>query len=304
MYDIETLARLNVRFLSRHIRLHQSDVDMANAWVRRIESTRDATHPVELDSLRYYNEYGDYYERAMIFKVEEDGTAEVCEQPWTPFVYEHDRKVRGSASGGAWTHIPVEDMRYVGREKRKFTGWGHCGGCADGAVDFEAVVNVWEYHAPFKRFGEYSTKDRNRMFVHYREEPSDFGYHWIGDGYAWKTEEDYVSWLMTYKGVEFAGNWENQTVVFTYKTAKHLISKAEWDALALPTDTHMMNGSILLVKYEYDDESHIIHEYRHSNSGALDWSENKPFRVAHGKLAENPSLLCRVIMPQNERGEL
>ena len=72
---------------------------------------------------------------------------------------------------------------------------------------------------------------------------------------------------MTYKAVEFKGHWPNQFVVFLYKTENHLISKDEWDALPLPTDTRLMNASILTIKYRYDDEAHIIHEYRFDNRG-------------------------------------
>lgn len=304
MYTVETLKPINARFLGTHFRLAQSDVDMANKWVRRIESTRNHAKPVALDTLRYYNEYGDYYGHALIERV--DGyEAEICEVPYTPFLFGDDNYVGCSASGGAWARLPIKDFTYVGQEKSLFTDWGHCGACADGAVDFEATVNVWEYHAPHKYFGEYNTKTWNRMYVHYREEPDDFGYRWFGDGYAWKTEVEYLAWLLTYKAVEFAGNWPNQTVVFHYRKHEYLISRNEWDALELPTDTRMMNGTIMLVKYQYDDENHIIHEYRWDNKGDLDWRTHKPYRVALQRIEEmmlqTPMPQMRVILPQTTK---
>lgn len=303
VYTIETLKPLNARFLATHFRLTQSDVDMVNMWARRIESTRDPDRPVAMDTLRYYNEYGDYYEHALISKVDEAGNAEICEIPYTPFLFGDDSCVGGSASGGAWGHLPIKDFTYVGQEKSLFTDWGHCGACADGAVDFEATVNVWEYHAQHKYFGEYNTKTWARAYVSYREEPTDLGYHWLGDGHAWKTEVDYLAWLLTYKAVEFEGHWPNQTVVFYYQKAAHLISRDEWDALELPTDTRAMNGTIMLVKYQYDDENHVIHEYRWDNSGDLDWWTNKPYRVASKRIEEmmlqTPIPQMRVILSQD-----
>ena len=304
MYTIETLEPLNARFLGTHYMLRQSDVDMANTWVKRIESTRDPDTPVALDVLRYYNEYGDYYGHALIQKVE-DGIAEICGVPYTPFVFGDDRSVGCSASGGAWAHLPMKDFTYVGQEYSRFTDWGHCGACADGAVDFEAMVNVWEYHDHEKYFGDYNTKTWRRMYVHYREEADDFGYHWFGDGHAWKTEDEYLAWLLTYKAVEFEGNWPNQTVVFYYRECTHLISVDDWDSLDLPTDTRMMNGTIMLIKYQYDDKHHIIDEYRYDNRGDLDWRTNKPYRVAANRIEalkmKNPDDQMRVLLPQTAK---
>lgn len=288
MYTIESLKPLNARFLSTHLHLTDWDVQMVNKWVNRVEATRDKAKPVAMDTLRYYNKYGDYYAHALISRIE-DGQAAVCEVPYTPFLYESGGSVGGSASGGAWAGLPVADMVYVGQEKRLFTDWGHCGACADGAVDFEATVNVWEYHTPDKLFGEYNTSNWEKMHVQFREKPSDFGYQWFGDGHAWKNKGDYMAWLMTYKGVEFDGAWENQTVVFFYRRAAHLISRAEWDALELPIDTRMMNGAIQTIKYKYDDENHVLHEYRHSNSGDIEWCADKPYRVAHEMMRDRPA---------------
>lgn len=283
-YTLETLKPLNNRFLASHLFLIQWDVDMANKWVRRIEATRDQSKPMPMDTLRYYNEHGDYYRHALIASIK-DGQAEICEVPYTPFLYGNDKHVGGSASGGAWTWLPVSDMVYVGQESRRFTDWGHCGACADGAVDFEATVNVWEYHAPNKLYGEYNTKTWAKQHIQYREEPSEFGYHWFGNGQAWKHEAEYRAWLETYKGVEFDGHWPGQKVVFHYRLVSHLISRAEWDALSLPTDTRMMNLTIIPIKYEYDDEQHQLHEYRYSNSGDMDVREHAAYRVARDRIA-------------------
>ena len=107
-------------------------------------------------------------------------------------------------------------------------------------------------------------------------------YRYFGNGFAFETEKDLNAWLKTYKGVTFKGNWENQTVVFCYRASKYLISKDEWDNLNLPVDTRMCNG-IIFVKVRYDDEQHIVHEYRYTNDGSDNWRIHKPYELAREK---------------------
>ena len=50
-------------------------------------------------------------------------------------------------SGGYWFSIPEELqglVKYIGKDKKTFCAWGHCGACGDGAFQFQAIVNVWE----------------------------------------------------------------------------------------------------------------------------------------------------------------
>lgn len=40
-----------------------------------------------------------------------------------------------------------------------------------------------------------------------------------------KRQKEYLSWLRTYRGVEFEGHYANQTVVFCYRKAEKLLSE-------------------------------------------------------------------------------
>ena len=301
MYTKETLKRINPEYQAEHF-ITDSDVKMVNSWVTKIESSRDETKPMALDVLRYYTEWGEYYPHALIERVDENnGEAYVCEQPYVPFLFTAQNGKPGcSTSGGAWSYIPIEKMVYVGKEKRAFCDWGSCGACAHGAVDFAAEVNVWEYRDPQNRFGEFYVNPWAREFIDHLNEPTDLGYTIKSYGRAWKTEREYLAWLRTYKGVEFRGNWPNQTVVFYYRTGSHLLPREAWDTLELPTDTLMMNGTIMVIKYEYDDENKVRHEYRYANRGDLDLLSNYPYRVARAELEglSDEQLLNREIREQ------
>lgn len=299
MYDKESLAKINAEYLGSHYRISDQDVKIANDWVALIEASRDPHRPVVGDIIRFTNKYSEYYPHAHIEKVTEDG-AEVCESPYVPFVGRlSNNDLYCSTSGGAWTTLEIEKIRYVGKELKTFCDWGSCGVCAHGAIDFEAEVNVWEYTAEHLHFGEFTTRNWRRDFISYCEKDRDGSpYHYFGNYHAYKTEKEYMAWLLTYKGVEFEGNWPNQTVVFFYRKAEYLISREEWDALSYPTDTRMMNGSIMLIKYWYDDEQHVIHEYRYDNKGDLDWRICYPYRTAMERIERGE--FKREIRPQTK----
>lgn len=283
-YDLESLREINSRYCGHPHSLTQSDVAMANGWVKTIENERVASNigPLPGDTVRLTERHGDYYRHALIEKVEE-GDAHVCENAYVPFLFlRDDGSVGMSASGGAWLHLPTSELKYVGKERRTFCDWGSCGPCADGAVDFEAEVNVWEYRDKNPLYGDFSTENYDKFYIYHREEEKDGSpYHYLGDGFAFRTEQEYLAWLTTYHGVEFQGAWENQAVVFTYRKSKHFITKEEWDELALPVDTRRCNGDTILVKIDEEHDRHMIHEYRYSNSGNVtDWRFAQPYHLA------------------------
>lgn len=283
MYTIESLKSINARYIYHPHQLSQSDVDMANKWVQQIELERDnIVTPMAGDTIQLTDKHGGYYPCALIQRVDEDGDAEVCENAYTPFLHKrNDGSVGMSASGGAWRRIQTAKLKHIGKTTRLFCDWGSCGACADGAVAFEAEVNLWEYADENPLYGNYTMKDWRRDYISFCEKERDGSpYHYVGNFHAYKTELEYMAWLTTYRGVEFVGNWPNQTVVFFYKKDEHLISKDEWDALNLLTDTRLMNGGVQLIKYFCDDETHTVHEYRFNNTGELDWRANRPYRVA------------------------
>lgn len=282
MYTIESLKQINCRFTCEH-RLYESDVEMANNYVKIIEGSRSTATPQVGDIVRYTNEYGEYYGHAHIEKAD-DVEVYICESPYVPFVRKRDNGIGCSTSGGAWKHIPIGEFKYLGTELKTFCDWGHCGPCANGAVEFQAEVSVWEYTHPDNRYAPYTTKDYDRMFISYVVD--EFGnptngsdYRYFGNGIAFKTDEDYQAWLRTYRGVELRGAWESQAVVFKYRECEYYITKEEWDALDYPIDTRTCNG-IIFVKVYYDDENHWIRTYRYTNDGSANWRTHKPYMLA------------------------
>lgn len=299
-YTLESLAQINGRFLGTHLHLLDVDVSHANHLSELIESTRNPDRPMPGDIVEFTTRYGDFYPNAHIESIEK-GELYICEQPYTPFVDAVNREIYYSTSGGAWSHIP-NNLKWIGRRPKRFTDWGHCGPCADGAVDFFAEVNVWEYAQPDPLFGSYTTKDYRKQYISYDpEDSSPFGYHYYGEGHAYRTEEEYLAWLTTYHGVEFEGFRENQTVVFCYRKNELLVSEEEWDALKLPTDTRMMNGTIIEIKYQTDHTSHIVTEYRYTNaaSGKESWTLSCPYAAAMCKIKRGE--VSRNILPKTDR---
>ena len=142
-YTIESLSKINQRFIGTHYWLKQSDVEMANELVEAIENTRTEDKPQPGDIVLYTNEYGEYFSHAHIETVDED-TIYLCERANT-YISVSDEKVYCSSSGGTWKYINIKDLKYTGNQQEKrFWHFGSCGACADGGIDFYAKVNVWE----------------------------------------------------------------------------------------------------------------------------------------------------------------
>ena len=258
-YTKETLTAINSRFCYAHYKgITNSDLAMANDYVRLIESTRSSKIPKAGDIIRYTNKYGDYYEHAHIELVR-DGEVNICEQPYVPFIGKNKNEdgILCNTSGGAWTNIPVEKLTFVGMEEKTFHDWGHNGACADGTVQFKAYVSVWEYN---ENEQPYSTKTHNKMYVSYREEPDEYGYRFHGESKAWRNELEFQAWLETVKGEVFKGNWSNQIIVWYWKQKEVHVSPEEYEALELPEDTMLMNG-YRRCKRKYDEKNHTVTTY-------------------------------------------
>lgn len=270
-YDIEMLSEINTRYIEigKHT-ITQSDVDMANKYVRLIESSRSIVEPKAGDIIQFTNKYGDYYHRGHIEQTDNEKVY-LCEQPYTPFVFVNNQQLSYNTSGGAWQWAPKTELKYIYKMPKRFCDWGNCGACADGAVEFEAWVSVWEYKEPGSLYGDYSTKDYDKFVIDYCVDA--FGYprngspyRYFGDGFAFKNKAEYDAWLKTYRGVEFKNEWRpNQTTVFAYRKKEILISENDWNDLNYPIDTRLCNGSVIPVKVNYDDDNHIVTEYRYTN---------------------------------------
>lgn len=258
-YTIETLTEINQRFCNAHYKITDSDLKMANDYVFLIERTRSETEPKVGDRIRYTDKYGDYYGRAHIDRIE-DGVANICENPYVPFIWKNTSKdgISCSTSGGAWENIPVEKLTYVGTEEKTFCDWGHCHACANGAVEFKAEVSVWEYDC---HETPHTTKTHNKMFVSYSKEPNDFGYRFIGDGKAWKNELEFQAWLETVHGEVSKGYCNNQLIVWYAKEKEVHCSPKEYEALEFPEDSFIMNGSKRRCKRSYDEKNNTLTTY-------------------------------------------
>lgn len=256
-YTIESLSKINQRFISTHCFLRQSDVDMANELVIAIENSRTEAKPQPGDMVVYTNKYGEYFPCAHIETVSEDKIY-LCEMANT-YLSTENKKVYCSSSGGTWKHIDIKDLKYTGQQQEKrFWHFGSCGACADGGIDFYAKVNVWECDLNEEPF---STKTHDKYYLTYREKADEGnGYHYFltvsgMSFHAWKTEEDLQMWLRTNRAVV------NDNFVWTYETIKHHLSPMEYDSLNIPEDTFLMNGSKRRCKRIYDDENYTIHLY-------------------------------------------
>lgn len=266
-YTVEALKKINSRFCSSHY-LQESDVYMANRYVELIENSRSETEPCIGDIVQYTNEYGDYYMNAHIENVYEDGKINICENPYVPFIGVNvdNNGILCNTSGGAWCNIPIAKLKYIGKREKTFCHWGNCGACADGAVEFKANVSVWEYSSGENRFiskinnKPYTTKEFERMKIHYCPNRKDSPYIYFGDAMAWKTDLELQAWLRTYRAEVF--DWGgNGMFVWYWKEERHSISPAEFEDMDLPEDTLMNNARILRCKRKYDENTHTIHTY-------------------------------------------
>ena len=285
-YTIETLLPLNGSYHMAH-RLSQADVDMANKYRTIIEASRSNNHIQPGDIVELYTQHGDYHRNAHFEKWDSvNNNWSVCEKPSTPFVWlnSSENNICCSTSGGPWMCVPG-NLRLIGKRRKLFMEWGHCGSCANGAVTFEAEVNVWEYKHPEPYFCDYSTKEYSKHYITCCADErgnlkNGSRYRYIGDGMCFETEEEYAVWLKTFRGVGFKGFWPNQTVIFCYKRIDKLLTKVEYDTLDLPIDTRRCNG-VIEVKVLYDDALHAITEYRYTNDGSELFQKGvKPYMLA------------------------
>lgn len=302
MYTLESLSVINLTYCYSHS-MTQKDVDTVNSLVETIEKERvGVTTPLPGDIVYFTDRYGQYYDNALPSKLNAfgDGKAEVCYGPYAPVVSMDGGEIRLSVSGGPFGHHDPAAFAFMGESCRRFAVWGACGPQANGLVEFDARVHLWSYREPNPLYGDYSTKDWDMFYVNYSNEPKDgsrYRYSVSLPGgtrmHAFADDTAYLAWLKTYRGIEFNGAWENQTVVFCYKKVEKLISQKEWDALALPTDTRFINCSTILVKVDYDDFKHVVKEYRYENKGTLN---SNPYRISLEELEKDT--VRRVILPR------
>ena len=306
MYTIEELSKINQRYLGTHLGLTEGDLCKANDYVQHIEKSRSTITPKVGDILIYTNKYGDYHARAHIEKIHENSKAYICETPYVPFVSKNGNEISCNTSGGAWIDLSIKEFKYVGTSKKTFCDWGSCGACADGAIEFEANVSVWQYqeegqlYIDLKSGQPFTTQYYNKHYISYRAEPNNNGYRFFGDSIAWKNQKDFQAWLRTFRGVVFKGNWENQIIVWTWKENKQMVSPEEFESINGIDDVILLNG-LLKCKRVYDKDNHIVNTY-YVWSWGLDVSSDDFYKTLkeHRKIVEKYYRLDNTLHCVNE----
>ena len=235
---------------------------MANKYVRIIQSTRSKKIPKPGDRIRLTTKHGDYYHKAHIEQLCENGLS-VCEKPYVPFIYPSKDGISCDTSGGSWCSVNPDDLKYVGKELKQFKDWGTCGVRANGTIYFEAEVSVWEYNEPDPLYNDFSTKSWRKDYVYLLpvEQQKECGYMYYATRISWKTLDELNAYVLKYKGKLFEGNWNNQQVLWCYHHIETSVTQHEWDNLQLPQCTIYCNGE-LPAKYKYDDSNRaVIHYY-------------------------------------------
>lgn len=252
-YTIDELTKINQVFCGSHGPLTDSDLDMANSYVRLIESTR-SKEPKAGDIIRYTDKYGTYYSKAHIEKVEDD-IVNICAEPYISFIHEENDGISCATSGGLWSNLPVEKLKYQGAGPKVFQDWGHCGACAHGTIQFEADVSIWEYD---EHETSYTTKTHNHIFI-WKNRNEDKDYLYASGTRVWRNKLELQAWLITVHGEVFQ-NCDDMIEVWYWRQKEASVSPKEYEALNLPEDTFWCNG-LRRCKRLYDEKNTTVITY-------------------------------------------
>lgn len=256
-YTLKSLKAINLSYDLEH-GVREKDVFNVNNIIDIIEKSRDNKQPRKGDKIRFTDKLGNYYPYAHIQKVEND-RLRVCECPSTPFISETNEIVEGfytSVSGGAWTYIPL-NLKLLGTENKNFQIWGTSGPCGNGSVSFYANVNIWEYIDPNKIFGDFSTKDYDTFYLAICEPKDKYDYKYIItkgaiSHCAFRTYEEYITWLNINKGIQFETFDEREKIIWTYKQIKKYVTLEEYQKINGIIDHRLNNGEIKECKRVYE----------------------------------------------------
>jgi hypothetical protein len=263
MYTLDTLRKINKSYDADH-RVTQGDVELVNRAIQIIESSRNDLTPKVGDAVEYTDQYGNYSLNAHIENVEGD-QLNICERAYLPFVQLlHSGGFYTSASGGPWAHIPNQ-LKKVGNRQKAFVIWGHSGACGNGAVQFYATVNLWEY---VDGVHEFTTKTHDKFYLHIHDAPVGIGYRYLitngGTSHtAFKTVEEYQAWLKTFHGVEVENdNTHNGKIIWTFKQRSRCVPLEEYLSITdAVVDTELENACVQECKRIYDYDGTTVTTY-------------------------------------------
>ena len=254
-YDVKTLLSLNESYDYDH-KLTEWDVDKVNNLVKEVESSRSVTKPKAGDRLLYTSAYGDYSPEAFIEK-NRKGELFVCVGPMVPFVELSEANIYYDVSGGPFTGMHEDKLKYVGTVNNYFKTWGHSGACANGAVHFLVEVNMWEYIEPEPLYGDFTTKTWRKLFINKVIDPTR-DYLYKGSGLMFRNEDEYQDFLNVLCGTEFPSYDKGQLVIWCYKEELKGVSQQEWNAIDAPVTSRKIGTLPTNVKVQKDHENHSV----------------------------------------------
>lgn len=284
VYNRRMLSRINAEYLSDYSHeIKDSDIQFANKCIKAMVGALNSDVPKAGDVIQYTEKDGTYYPAAVIDKIIDADTATVCLGPFIPYVsMDSDKKLSFYIGGGGpWVKVSLKKLKYVGTTDKWCRFWGSSGVCAHGAIDFVGYTSCWEFKEEGLLYGEYSTKDYDRVvFSLYRDggKLHACDNQWYARGSDPENIpakiEDVPAWLTERKGKQF-GDFATDDVVtvFIYKERFHLIDLKKWQMMDLPQSTRRINNSQVYVKLDINDETKTIDVYRYENKlGMAPWN--------------------------------
>lgn len=264
-YNLEQFKEDNKGYAPMNIPTEVSDADwqIARRCIDGIERSLDSTIPSPGDVVIYTTENGDYRPYARVDYMYDD----ICIWEGASMYANEDGSCHASQASMSHSSIDLSLFKKLGYVYAPFWCFGSCDACAGGGIYFDARVHLWEYTEPNQKFPGYTTEKWCKWYVDTLKK-SLSGYvkraevaAKDGMTVAFKTEEDYQTWLRTYRGKEFDGYWPEQKVVWGYRESWTSMDKPSWDKLDLPLDTRLCNAYIRDCKVKYDDDEHHIETY-------------------------------------------
>lgn len=251
LYTLETLSLLNVP-QNEYYGVTMEDVQKVNQLMDFIQKTRSQTTPKEGDLLIYTSKDGSYVHNALVGSFTPLGL-NVAVRPFIPFVTPVKDGIDCKVKYFTSTYIPVEKIKYVGKDDRIFKIWGHRGVCE---MYFQAEVSVWEYSEPDPLFGDFTTKNWRRLFFYKMDEGENCIYK--GDFVTFQNQEAFDNYVKTYHGTVFKGRSENDIILWCYQDVVKEIPLEEWNKLKAPTQVRNIWGVPITVKMCKNDANHQI----------------------------------------------
>lgn len=152
---METLESLKSNYLNYdHIKRHgisPVDVENVNWTIALLEVSRKKETPIKGDIIQCSSPSDGmiHYPNGHLDLSIEAEFASICVKGSPPFVFHNGKEIGSfsfsfSCSGGYWlSEQELEMYEYIGRKRKMFCQWGSCGAAWNGAIYFQAIVNVW-----------------------------------------------------------------------------------------------------------------------------------------------------------------